>query len=122
MLLDGCHSAGDGGDSGGGDVVAQKFHLRHSKDTLLLVDDQSSCLEPLEEGPQVPPVLGGGAAPDDDIIQVDEYEVQPDRSRSICRWKVFPALRRPKVICRNSNSPKGVAMAVFSMSPGCIRI
>ena len=58
-------------------MVAQKFHLRHSEDTLLLVDDQARRLEPLEEGPQVPHVLGGGAAPDDDIIQVDEYEVQP---------------------------------------------
>ncbi len=76
MLLDGCHSAGDGGDSGSGDVVAQKFHLRHSEDSLLLVDDQSCRLEPLEEGPQVSHVLGGGAAPDDNIIQVDEYEVQ----------------------------------------------
>jgi hypothetical protein len=46
----------------------------------------------------------------------------PVRRRSICHWKVFPALRRPKVIRKNSNSPKGVAMAVFSMSPGCIRI
>ncbi len=77
MLLDGCHSSGDGGDSVGGDMVAQKFHLRHSENTLLLVDDQSCRLEPLEQGPQVPHVLGSGAAPDDNIIQVDEYEVQP---------------------------------------------
>ena len=65
MLLDGCHSAGDGGDSGGGDVVAQKFHLRHSENTLLLVDNQPRRLEPLEQDPQVPPMLGGGVAPDD---------------------------------------------------------
>jgi hypothetical protein len=37
-----------------------------------------SCrLELLEEGPQVPHVLGNGAAPDDNIVQVDEDEVQP---------------------------------------------
>ncbi len=71
------HSAGDGRDPRGGDVVAKEFHLRHSENTLLLVDDQPSRLEPLEQGPQVPPMLGSGAAPDDNIIQVDKYEVQP---------------------------------------------
>jgi hypothetical protein len=52
-------------------------YFRHSENTLLLVDDQSCRLELLEQGLQVPHVLGGGAAPDDNIIQVDEYEVQP---------------------------------------------
>lgn len=37
---------------------------------------------------------------------------------SICRWKVWAALRRPKGIIRYSNKPNGVITAVFSISEG----
>jgi hypothetical protein len=55
-------------------------------------------------------MLGGGASPDDDVIQVDKKKSSPARRRSICRWKAFLALRGPKVIRKSSNSLKVVAM------------
>ena len=46
----------------------------------------------------------------------------PARTRSISRWKVFPAFLMPKVIRVNSNRPNGVVIAVLGMSPGFMGI
>jgi len=40
----------------------------------------------------------------------------PLSMQSMSRWKVLPTLRLPKVMQVNSNSRKGVVMAVFGMS------
>lgn len=51
-----------------------------------------------------------------------EISYSPCKMLFIRHWKIWPALRRLKGICRNSRKPKGEVIAVFQMSLECTGI
>ena len=54
------------------------------------------------------------------IVEVDKMKGKPAKMRSIMRWNVEPALRKPKGMQTNSKRLKGVMMAVLGMLSGNI--
>ncbi len=65
------------GGAVGGDGVAQKLHLLHSKLTLARVQHQTELLQPVENQAQVLQMLLLRGAANNDVIEVYENKVQP---------------------------------------------
>jgi hypothetical protein len=84
---------------------------------LLLIDDQSSCPEAVENLHHILLMLLHGLAGQNDVTYVDEDERTSDQ-----HLVHHPAFLIPKGRGRNSKRPNGVMMAVLGISSGCIKI
>ena len=96
--------------------MSKVSELADTKDTLFPVDDHPVVRKEVEDLTEVRFMLLFGVAGDEDVIQVDKDERTPQRMPSISLWNAWAAFLRPKGMRRNSQSPKGVMVAILGIS------